>query len=707
MISTINVKCNAAKPNFPLQPMFAFQGSPSSIRILDVPKSIGEWAITSVKVAIEYPDNTTIEKSAVRNGSVWVATIEGCEIAGKVLNGYSVLADGKDEDGNDVTGYVLGKGDVYIIENDTDISRLLDKIAVRYVEDIPDVPTKGDLMNSNGELRLFDGNDWILISTGEHSVVYNSQITIQKNGTSVGSFTVNASEPKNIDIPVPSNTSDLVNDSGFITVEAIPSDISSFNNDVGYITASALPTKVSELENDSGFITLAQVPTPSYIEDATGNRINANLSCTYIDNAWEVTDPSSNKHILEYVGFIQSYHTWECVEPENIKLVLTYANDWALQVYTWQEVGAGGDHDWVLDISGAYNGASDITTIPYFVNAQTTYNYSAQRPVTKHLTLATKDELPTKTSDLVNDSGFITASAIPSNVSQLTNDSGYLTSQSRTITTLQGNFSNHEQRLRTTEKDATGAREYMDLTYPTVNADAQDGFGIASFNVYFPAYDGKVATEATLGTITESSGTVLWSGAFNLEVKSSDGIHFSYYNNGNWSELPVNANGTEAWTNFYAQGIRPAYVTPSFKSNTMKKIALEDYVDASLADKRGIHDNAIHPTSVTNTPFYKVRVDYTDISEEKMTVVLEKQNGSQLVWLWQDNGQEIELTYSNGYFQLSYQNITDIDDNPRSSFFGNFEITNPDESVTIGDSYFRFTIITYGGEITTKEYVDS
>lgn len=89
-----------------------------------------------------------------------------------------------------------------------------------------------------------------------------------------------------------------------------------------------------------------------------------------------------------------------------------------------------------------------------------------------------------------------------------------------------------------------------------------------------------------------------------------------------------------------------------------------------------------------------------------MTVVLEKQNGSQLVWLWQDNGQEIELTYSNGYFQLSYQNITDLNNNPHSSFFGNFEITNPDESVTIGDSYFRFTIITYGGEITTKEYVD-
>jgi len=178
MIGTIEIKVNAAKPNFPLQPLFAFQGSPSSIRVLEVPKKIGDWNITSVKVVAQYPDNTTIEKVAVRTGAVWVATFDGCEIAGKVGNGLSIIADGIDEDGNEVSGYVLGKGDVFIIENDTDISRLLEKTQVRYIDDIPDVPTKGDLMNSNGELRLFDGNNWILISTGEHSVVYDSQITI-------------------------------------------------------------------------------------------------------------------------------------------------------------------------------------------------------------------------------------------------------------------------------------------------------------------------------------------------------------------------------------------------------------------------------------------------------------------------------------------------------------------------------------------------
>ena len=47
--------------------------------------------------------------------------------------------------------------------------------------------------------------------------VYNSTITIKKNGTTVDSFTLNQSSAKNIDISVPTKTSDLTNDSGFIT----------------------------------------------------------------------------------------------------------------------------------------------------------------------------------------------------------------------------------------------------------------------------------------------------------------------------------------------------------------------------------------------------------------------------------------------------------------------------------------------------------
>ncbi len=47
--------------------------------------------------------------------------------------------------------------------------------------------------------------------------VNNATLTIKRNGTSVGTFTANASTDKAIDISVPTKVSDLTNDSGFIS----------------------------------------------------------------------------------------------------------------------------------------------------------------------------------------------------------------------------------------------------------------------------------------------------------------------------------------------------------------------------------------------------------------------------------------------------------------------------------------------------------
>lgn len=92
--------------------------------------------------------------------------------------------------------------------------------------------------------------------------------------------------------PIPTKTSDLTNDSGFVTSASIPTKTSDLTNDSGFITdadvpviddtttsatkvwssdkvsselsgkadSSAVPTKTSQLTNDSGFITSADVP---------------------------------------------------------------------------------------------------------------------------------------------------------------------------------------------------------------------------------------------------------------------------------------------------------------------------------------------------------------------------------------------------------------------------------------------------------------
>ena len=102
-------------------------------------------------------------------------------------------------------------------------------------------------------------------------------LTIQKNGTSVGTFNANATANKSINITVPTTTSQLTNNSGFITNSAltgyateqyvdssisaisIPTKTSDLTNDSGFITSAALPTKTSDLTNDSGFITSSAI----------------------------------------------------------------------------------------------------------------------------------------------------------------------------------------------------------------------------------------------------------------------------------------------------------------------------------------------------------------------------------------------------------------------------------------------------------------
>lgn len=254
MISEINITVNAAKPKFPLPPMVAFNGSPSSVRISGVPCSIGNWSINNVRVLVSYPNNFTVEKTAVKVDNFWIATIDGSQTNGVIKNGFQVIADGVDENNLPVSGYVLGVGDVVVVPRDKGIEKLVDRYAVRYLNEPPTTPSIGDMLNLNGQFKVWDGSKWVSVS-GDDVEVYDSEITLQANGVEFDSFTLNASEAKTIDIPVPSKTSELDNDSGFITSAAIPSKVSELDNDTGYITSSAIPSTVGAFENDVGYLT--------------------------------------------------------------------------------------------------------------------------------------------------------------------------------------------------------------------------------------------------------------------------------------------------------------------------------------------------------------------------------------------------------------------------------------------------------------------
>ena len=184
---------------------------------------------------------------------------------------------------------------------------------------------------------------------------------------------------------IPDKTSQLDNDSGYITNSAltgyakkteIPTKTSELTNDSGYITNTALepyaktvdiPTKTSQLNNDSGYITANDAPVKS-VDGATGD---------VVTNAVKTTTQT-----------------------------LTDAQKQQART----NIGAG-----TSSFDGDYN------------------------------SLTNKPTIPTKTSQLTNDSSFITDAAltgyakttdIPTKTSQLDNDSHYITANEAPVTSV-------------------------------------------------------------------------------------------------------------------------------------------------------------------------------------------------------------------------------------------------------------------------------
>ena len=145
MIGIVDVTCQAQNPNIPLYPMRAYVGSPSSIRVRNVPKRIGDWCIRSVQFTAVYPDGEIQTAECVLTGGIWVGTCAGTATSGTTENGYTIFASGTDENGEPVEGYVLGKGDIEILEADGSLHPGATKYYVHLLSSSTETHNEGDL----------------------------------------------------------------------------------------------------------------------------------------------------------------------------------------------------------------------------------------------------------------------------------------------------------------------------------------------------------------------------------------------------------------------------------------------------------------------------------------------------------------------------------------------------------------------------------
>lgn len=102
-----------------------------------------------------------------------------------------------------------------------------------------------------------------------------TQYDLPYSGSQVESLLAKIAE---IDSEVPTKTSDLQNDSGFITSGDLPTRLSQLQNDAGFVTNSAIPTRTSQLNNDSNYVNEAQLAGEADRAAATEQLLSGRVS---------------------------------------------------------------------------------------------------------------------------------------------------------------------------------------------------------------------------------------------------------------------------------------------------------------------------------------------------------------------------------------------------------------------------------------------
>ena len=244
--------------------------------------------------------------------------------------------------------------------------------------------------------------------------VNNATLTIQKNGTTVKTFTANASSNVTANIVVPTKTSDLTNDGSDNTSTYVESDeLATVATSGSYNDLSNKPTiPAAQVNSDwnstSGVSQILNKPTLATVA----------TSGSYNDLSNKPTIPTVNNATLTIQKNGTNVQTFTANQSTNATANITVPT---------KTSDLTNDSDFVeanslstVATSGNYNDLSNKPTIPTVNNATltiqkngttiNTFTANASSNVTANI------QVPTTTSDLTNNSGFI------SSITKITNE---------------------------------------------------------------------------------------------------------------------------------------------------------------------------------------------------------------------------------------------------------------------------------------------
>lgn len=182
----------------------------------------------------------------------------------------------------------------------------------------------------------------------------------------------------------------------------------------GYARTQDLPTKVSQLQNDLTFT------TKSYVDKAIEDAAIGDLPNYYTKEEIDEKIPTKVSQLTNDSGYITDETIFKASPAYGIS-----SND--ITKWNGYELGKANVTD-LADMLTKTLAATLYQPIgDYALESELSGKLDVSVYNTDKVTFALKSELPTKVSELTNDTGFITSSSIPTLISAFTNDVGYLT----------------------------------------------------------------------------------------------------------------------------------------------------------------------------------------------------------------------------------------------------------------------------------------
>lgn len=349
----------------------------------------------------------------------------------------------------------------------------------------------------------------ILFATKQDNLTASDSIDITNNVVSLNTDYIRANEDDTAsttlnNIKIGDNTykvvyaknlSEFTNDSGFITA--------TYLTDNNYATISDIPTKLSELTNDSGFITKSVSNLTNYLtSEETYDRETIKALITAGSAAaasWLVVDALPNEGASNILYLVKDEHSTNDLYDE----------------YVWVETDSSSFWEKL--------GNTDIDLSDYITTSELTNTLSSY---------ALTSDIPTKTSELTNDSDYVVSStldnyattsalttvknSIPTKTSQLTNNSNYVVSSTLSnyattsaLTTTNSNVSTNSTNIATLQTKVS-----------TLETNINNYVLTSTFNSTLNSYLLKADLPTNVSSFTNDSGYLISSDLSNYALTS-------------------------------------------------------------------------------------------------------------------------------------------------------------------------------------------